>query len=266
MRPLLDSRLDRLRYVDLHLERDCRPVPDFPLPAGFRFVFYQPGDRAAWLAIERSAGEILDETEGAEAWAEYFGSWENRLSAQILFVEDASGEKVATATAWFHPEISASEGVLHWVAVRRPDQGKGLARPLIARTLDLLRSFGLDRIQLHTQTTTWLAVMLYLDFGFRPTAENARTGREGYQILRTLTEHPALADFPPLPENSLWDPATVAVEEFLKNRYGSLPPCKVWQTGPKKRYRFLQEGVLWEGTYQFSSDGAVVLAEPLILS
>ena len=49
-----------------------------------------------------------------------------------------------------------------------------------------------------------LASKLYLDFGFTPIPENAVHSRDGWRIMRALTDHPALKAF---------DPATV--EEIL---------------------------------------------------
>ena len=42
--------------------------------------------------------------------------------------------------------------------------------------------------------------------------------REGYRIVRTLTGHPALRDFPPLPSEALWDPLMRRVHAALLSR------------------------------------------------
>ena len=123
----------------------------------------------------------------------------------MFFVVAPNGEKVATATAFFDPKNPDDGNAwLHWVAVRRDYQGKGLARPIIAKALSRLRELGHGKLYVHTQTTTWVACKLYMDFGFRPTAENAVESAFGYRMLKTLTNHPALADFEP-----------VSVEEML---------------------------------------------------
>lgn len=195
-----DNHDSRIRYCELHLQRErLEDLPVFSLPEGFRFVMYRPGDRESWIAIERSAGELVSKEQGLEVWDSYFGWNEAELPERMVFVENGQGEKVATATAYFdiHRQDAPGTGWLHWVAVRREDQGKGLARPLIAHTLHLLRRLGYERAMLHTQTTTWLACKLYLDFGFLPTPENARHSRSGWRIMRALTGHPSLQAFEP---------------------------------------------------------------------
>ena len=86
-------------------------------------------------------------------------------------------------------------GMLHWVAVRREDQGHGLSKPLIAHALQRMQVLGYRRAVVPTQTTTWLACKVYLDLGFQPIPKNAERNRAGWEIVRTLTLHPALRAF-----------------------------------------------------------------------
>lgn len=202
-----DNHDSRIRYYELLLQRDrLDDLPNYPLPEGYRFVMYRPGDRDSWIAIEQSAKELHSTAQGLEVWARYFGWNESELPERMVFIETEAGEKVATATAYFdiYGRDQSGAGWLHWVAVRREDQGRGLARPLIAYTLRLLRSLGSARAKIPTQTTTWVACRLYLDFGFVPIPENAVHSRDGWRIMRALTDHPALQGFEP-----------AAVEEIL---------------------------------------------------
>ena len=59
-----DNHDARIRYYELLLEGDLDGVPRYPLPEGFRFVFFRPGDRDAWIGIERSAGELTSYAQG----------------------------------------------------------------------------------------------------------------------------------------------------------------------------------------------------------
>jgi GNAT superfamily N-acetyltransferase len=195
-----DNHDSRIRYYELLLQRErLDGLPDYTLPEGYRFAMYRPGDRDSWIAIEHSARELHNAEQGLEVWARYFGWNENELPERMVFIENEAGEKVATATAYFdiYGRDRSGAGWLHWVAVRREDQGRGLARPLIAYTLRLLRSLGSTRAKIPTQTTTWVACRLYLDFGFTPVPENAVNSREGWRIMRALTDHPALQGFEP---------------------------------------------------------------------
>ena len=194
----LDNHDSRIRYIDLLMERlDLNDLPEYALPDGYRFVFYQHGDRDAWINIEQSAKELQSFEQGVQVWEQYYGGVEDTLHKRMLFIENEQGEKVATATAYYdaNGELPPERGQVHWVAVRRDHQGKGLARPLIAQTLKVMKERGHTEAMLHTQTTTWVAVRLYLQFGFRPMAENAVSSREGWRIIKALTEHPVLDDF-----------------------------------------------------------------------
>ena len=191
-----DNHDSRIRYVHLTMERaDLDNLPHFELPEGYRFVFYRPGDRDQWIAIEQSARELTSFEQGAEVWQKYYGSVEHLMDQRMLFIENAQGEKVATATAY--PHDAPGLGQVHWVAVRRDHQGCGLARPLISRVLERMKELGCNRAMLTTQTTTWVACRLYLDFGFRPSEEAMQDELEGWCILRALVDHPALQEFEP---------------------------------------------------------------------
>ncbi len=196
---LYDNHDPRLPYYELMLERDLKEQPEYQLPEGHRFVTFAPGDRDAWIDIEFSAREFDDRPEGEKAWETYYGGRETALPGRMFFVEDTAGEKVATATAWYdiRREDDGINGMLHWVAVKREAQSRGLAKPLISHVLRTMIDLGYSRAVIPTQTTTWLACKVYLDLGFRPIPRNAERSRAGWEIVRALTDHPALADFSP---------------------------------------------------------------------
>ena len=55
----------------------------------------------AWIRIEQSAKEFASFEEGEDAWDRYYRGRESELTERMLFVEDESGEKVATACAMY---------------------------------------------------------------------------------------------------------------------------------------------------------------------
>lgn len=195
--PTFDNHDERIAYYELLLEGALDGMPVYPLPVGYRFVFYQPGDRDAWIAIEQSAKELASHAQGVEVWNRYYAAHEAELPSRMLFIETESGEKVATVTAFYDitGRDQSGDAWLHWVAVRRDHQGRGLAKPLISRALERMREMGYTRAKIPTQTTTWLACRIYLDFGFRPIPLNAVHSRDGWRIIKRLTNHPALAAF-----------------------------------------------------------------------
>ena len=191
----------RLKYIDIFMQLDAeKDIPQYELPEGYTFATYDYGDRDDWISIEWSAKEFRSYAEGIDAWNRYYAKYEHQLPGRMFFVVAPNGEKIATASAFFDPKNpNDGKGWLHWVAIRRDHQGKGIARPLIAKALSRLRELGYGTLYVHTQTISWVAARLYMEFGFRPTAENAVESEFGYRMLRTLTNHPALADFEPVP-------------------------------------------------------------------
>jgi len=194
----LDNHDSRIRYIDLLMERlDLDDILEYELPEGYRFVFYQPGDRDAWIDIEQSAKELRDAEQGVQVWQQYYGGVEDTLYNRMIFIENPQGEKVATATAYsdINGDLPPERGQVHWVAVRRDHHVRGLARPLISQVLKVMKQRGHTEAMLHTQTTTWVAVRLYLQFGFRPIPGNAEKSRGGWRIIKALTNHPPLDEF-----------------------------------------------------------------------
>lgn len=192
-----DNHDERIKYYELLLERDLDDLPRFPLPDGYRFVFYRQGDRDDWIAIEQSAKELKSYEEGVAAWDKYYGNNQRALTSRMVFIETQNGKKVATATAYHDitGRDKSGSGWLHWVAVHRAYQGKGLSKPLISYVLKVMQRLGYTHAKIPTQTTTWLACKIYLDFGFVPLPQNARNSRDGWRIIKALTNHAALDTF-----------------------------------------------------------------------
>lgn len=154
---VFDNHDYRIRYYELLFERgDLEHIPDYALPEGFRFVFYKPGDRDTWIEIEQSAKEFADYEQGMESWMRYFEGKDEELTERMVFIENADGKKVATASAFYdiYGKDKTNAGWLHWVAVRREYQRKGLSRPLISFVLRRMRELGYTHAKIPSQTTT----------------------------------------------------------------------------------------------------------------
>lgn len=200
-----DNHDSRIPYYELMLEKELADVSETALPKGFHYEHYAPGDRAVWIALEKTAKEFASFEEGEKAWQRFFAGHEKELESRMFFVADESGQKLATATAYYDIRTgdNGETGWLHWVAVRRDAQGQGLSKPLITHTLRYMKQLGYNRAVIPTQTTTWLACKVYLDLGFRPIHKNAERNRTGWEIIKTLTDHPALEAFERLEINKL---------------------------------------------------------------
>ena len=189
-----DNHDGRICYYELLLEREISDMSEYSLPAGYRFVPYSDGDRERWIDIEMSAKEFTTYEQGLEAWNRYYANSLDILPDRMFFIENEKGEKVATATAFYdiHGRDTSGAGWLHWVAVKREYQGKGLSKPLITYVLNVMKNLGYSHAKIPTQTNTWLACKVYLDLGFLPIKENLEHSYEGWKIVKELTSHSAL--------------------------------------------------------------------------
>ncbi len=144
-----------------------------------------------------SAGEFDDYDRGLQIWDRFYGGKESELIHRMVFIEAKDGEKIATASAYYdiHGRDQSGAGWLHWVAIKREYQGMGLAKPLISYTLNLLLDLGYSHAIIQTQSISWLACRIYMNFGFKPTLQNAHESYIGWKIIKRLTDHPSLSDF-----------------------------------------------------------------------
>lgn len=87
-----DNHDERIKFYELMLERNLKNLPRFLLPDGYRFVFFQKGDREQWINIERSAKELTSYEQGVEVWNKFFGGKDHELTKRMVFIEN----KIAT--------------------------------------------------------------------------------------------------------------------------------------------------------------------------
>lgn len=196
--PVFDNHDHRIKYYELLLKRDnLDNIPEYKLPDGYKFIFYKSGDRDEWIEIDKSAKEFDSYEQGLESWNRYYEGKDDELVTRMVFIENENGEKIATASAFYdiYGRDKSGAGWLHWVAIKREYQGKCLSKPLIGYVLNVMKKLGYTHAKIPTQTTTWLACRIYLDFGFVPVPQNAVKSRDGWNIIKTLTNHPALAEF-----------------------------------------------------------------------
>ena len=189
-----DTHDEKLCYYEIMFEGDLSSIPEYSLPAGYSIAAVSADEnmediKKDWIGIEFSAKEFSSYEQGEASWEKYYASRQEMLPGRMFFVKDAVGKRVATATAFFdiYGRNKSGAGWLHWVAVRRQEQGKGLSKPLICAVLQRMKELGHTKVKIPTQTTTWLACKVYYDLGFRPIPQNLENSRAGWKMLEQLT-------------------------------------------------------------------------------
>lgn len=153
----------RLKMVRDHTE----DIPDFSLPSGFRFRFFEKGDEQTWARIETLVDEFENEAAALERFNAEFGEHLEEMAERCLFIENEDGEAIATTTAWYGNLRGKVEGRIHWVGVIPEYQGRGLAKPLLSEAMKILAQHH-TTAYLTSQTTSYQAINMYLNYGFEP--------------------------------------------------------------------------------------------------
>lgn len=156
----------------LMTKQDLHDYPKYALPAGYQFSGYQTGDETAWATLQTSVGHMQNQVEAKQIFQEVFllVAEEEQLTKKCLFVKNKAGEIVATASLWRGEHFGKRLQRIHYVAVAEQEAGKGIAKALLTKLLDLYHELGLQQefLYLTTQTQSYVAIHLYLKFGFVP--------------------------------------------------------------------------------------------------
>lgn len=190
----LRTGLDKsLPHIGVIMEkRDTAAYPRFELPKGYRFSAFEPGFEARWARLQHLVGHVDSLQEAEEVFqsgfllgcgtdwaqprpperrdipAEAFPCYEE-MRRRLLFVTDAAGDVVGTGVLWPGRHFGIERQRLHWVAVHPDHQGRGIAKALVTRLLDLYNELGYaGYVYLTSQTWSYRALSVYGKFGFRP--------------------------------------------------------------------------------------------------
>ena len=158
-------------YAGLYMCRKTgTPIPGSPLPDGYRFELYNPGDEESWAGIESSVLEFDSEFAALLYFNGKFMPYPEDLKRRCLFIEKDDGEKIATATVWWDYIEGQRRPWLQWVGVDPRYQGTGLGKALVSKALtQMVELEGDVDFYLHTQTWSYKAVGIYKAHGFQPT-------------------------------------------------------------------------------------------------
>lgn len=150
------------------IKTDTKNHPRCELPAGYEFVFYSKGDEARWAEIENDVGQFSSVEKGIECFnREFLEGQDLDPEKRMLFVISPAGEYVGTATLWNGLFYGEKKQRIHWVAVKDRHSGKGIAKAMLCRLMELYNDLGYSGfIYLLTGTRNWHAVSIYRKFGF----------------------------------------------------------------------------------------------------
>lgn len=212
---------NRIKYYELLMKYDnISNYKKYELPEGYHYEFYKPGDIEEWVMIHIESGEFTSIEQGKQYFHDFYDSFIDELSKRCIFiVDDKTKEKVGTATI---SKLKENEfeynAAVDWVAIKKKYQGKHLSKALISKFMEIANNEGHNKLILHTQTTTYLACKIYLDYGFEILNKEEKVG---WSILKTLTNHEKLKDYDLLPQEEIFDKRNIEIERQLTKIYGS---------------------------------------------
>lgn len=156
----------------LMTKQDMQNYPRYNLPQGYSFSGYKTGFDSHWATLIFELEQTNTIQEAADIFGREFLPYPERLEKQCLFVLDSDKNICATAALWHGEHFDDVLPRIHWVCTAKNHQGKGLVKALLTRLLEVYNELGLkDTLYLTTQTWSYKAINIYLQFGFKPYME-----------------------------------------------------------------------------------------------
>jgi len=166
-----------------------RDIPQVPPPEGFTIRGMRPHEEALWADIWRDADTYI--TVGDNVFPGEFGADPGAWQRRVLLMLTPRGQAVGTLSAWYDRNFLGQDyGRIHWFAIRREYQGKGLSRPMMTEAMNRLAAWH-ERATLGTQTKRVGAIKIYLDYGFVPLIQSEQD-RQHWDVVRGRLDHPGL--------------------------------------------------------------------------
>ncbi|MHA4989721.1 GNAT family N-acetyltransferase [Cetobacterium somerae] len=178
--------MDRsVENIHLIMTKESLDFNEKQLPEGYEFVMYESGMINKWVDIQFSSKHILDRLEGENYFKDVFLKNEKILKESMIFIKDSKGDLVGTGAIWegkYFPQDKNKRYRLHWIAVDPKHGGKGLAKALVSKLLSIFKDKKMgEELYLSTQTCSYVAIKIYLDFGFKP--YDLENNQKGWEIV-----------------------------------------------------------------------------------
>lgn len=136
-----------------------------PLPEGFHIRKCRKSELAVWMDFPFDDPMEARQYRGfmESYYRDVYGNKEDRFYEKCLFVCDAHDRPVATCFAWrAYDRITT----IQWWKVLKQYEGRGIGRALLSVVMQSLSEADFP-VFLHTQPSSYRAIKLYADFGFR---------------------------------------------------------------------------------------------------
>lgn len=170
---------------------DLTKLPKYELPEGYNFRNFREGDKRLWAEVETAAGEFTDLRKGIKQFENEFEINQEELTQRFLILENSKKECIGTAMGWYDDHFfRKGYGRVHWVGIHPDYQGKGLAKPLVSQTMEIIKERH-TKCYLTTQTESYKAIKIYLDFGFIPYIKD-ENGTKAWKLMANFLKHPVL--------------------------------------------------------------------------
>ncbi len=174
------------------------PIPECPLPPGYRIrpLEWDPDHQEEGRLWERTMESSYEEPyppgDFFNIMVMNFDYWPGRVF--LLF--DDTGEACGTATSWrMHYRWKDSGiGYVLFVGIAKAWQGRGLAKPLVARLLEDFKENGFHTALLETDDHRLPAVKTYLGLGFTPRIVHENQHERWANIFMALKMDPVAFD------------------------------------------------------------------------
>ena len=168
----LHQSTDEIEYLKVKMFRpNMDSILSYSLPAGYEIKLYNPNsnDDQKWAEIATAAGEFRTVQEGLELFHKDFLNDKDShlLPERLYFLVSPDGRYIGQAMAWSDKLDGEEQGSLYWVSIIPEYQGKKLAKPLVFTVLKKISEYS-NKCFLDSQTTSWRAINMYDDFGFKP--------------------------------------------------------------------------------------------------
>jgi len=165
-------------------------IPQIALPVGFSMRSMRMDEIGLWTDIWRDAEPYFQIKD--DAFMGVYGPDLPAVERRVFFVVNEPGVATGTISAWYDRDFKGVDaGRIHWVAVRRAFQSRGLAKGMMTFAMNRLAEWH-RLAYLDTQSKRIGAIKLYLDFGFLPYMDADGAAEAWCEVAKHL-KHPVLA-------------------------------------------------------------------------